>query len=79
MLKIGDKVRAKSNYRDEQLNEFAPSTTQTVTETKDVSHLIGTSGLWVKTNLENDWIDAGWFLKITECPHCKGTGILCHE
>lgn len=66
MLQVGDKVRAKDNYRDEQLGEYAPYEVQTVTETKDVSGTYGTSGLWIKTNLESDWIDAAWFEKLED-------------
>lgn len=68
MFKVGDKVKAKGNYRDEQLGEFAPSVVQQIVEVRAVT-LAGTSGQWVKTDIENDWIDAAWFSAVEHSVH----------
>lgn len=69
MWKVGDFVQLKDNPWDEQIPEDIEryhklkSKAQEVTEVKDVSHLEGTSGQWVKTDLIDDWTDSNWFKK----------------
>ncbi len=65
---IGDKVVLCGCPYDEQIPEEAEKfsrlvrTIQTVTDVKDTSHIYGTSGQWVKTDLEPDWTDGAWFI-----------------
>jgi len=65
VFKVGDVVKAERNYRDEQLGHYAPTCEQTITEVKKVDS-VGTSGQWVKTNMEDDWIDSAWFLIVKD-------------
>ena len=77
MFNVGDKVVASGNYKDEQLGEFATSDVQTVVEVKEVGYP-GTSGQWIKTDKEKDWVDSAWFVSaqqsmhLTCFPQCKG-------
>jgi hypothetical protein len=61
MFKIGQKVRLIDNPLDEQFGEFIPLGIKTIIDTKDVTHIPGTSGQWVKIEEYDDWIDAPWF------------------
>lgn len=61
MFKKGQQVRLLSNPLDEQLGEFIPIGVKTITDIKDVSHIKGTSGQWVKIAEHNDWIDSTYF------------------
>ena len=62
---VDDRVVIEGNPDDEQLGQIANNTQiHIVTEIKDVSHLKGSSGQWIKTNIRNsDWTDSGWFVK----------------
>ena len=64
-LKVGDRVIARGNYRDEQLGQYNYQGVQVITEVKRVNYP-GTSGLWVKTDKETDYIDAVWFMPAKE-------------
>lgn len=61
MFKIGEQVRLITNPLDEQLGEFIPIGIKTIIDVKDVSHIEGTSGQWVKIAEHNDWIDSTYF------------------
>jgi hypothetical protein len=61
MFEIGDKVMLNENPLDEQLGEFIPLGIKTIIDVKDVSHIEGTSGQWVKIEGHNDWIDSTYF------------------
>ncbi len=64
---IGDKVTLKGNPYDEQIADEmktyanVKAAVQTVTEVKDVRHMAGTSGWWIKTDVMRDWTSIGWF------------------
>ncbi len=68
-FKKEDKVKLKGCPYDEQIPEelekFIGLTNkiQIVTEILDVSNLKGTSGQWIKTNYEKEWIDSVWYKK----------------
>jgi len=64
MFKIGDKVNLKANPLDEQRGEFIALGEKIIIDVKDVSHIKGTSGQWVKIAEHNDWIDSPWFERI---------------
>ena len=57
----GQKVRLTKNPLDEQLGEYMQLKTYTIESVKDVRHMEGTSGQWVKTDKYNDWIDSSFF------------------
>ena len=61
-FRVGDSVVARGNYQDEQLGHHAPTGDRTITKVKDVPYS-GTSGQWVQTDRESDWVDAAWFEK----------------
>lgn len=61
MFKIGQQVELISNPLDEQLGEFIPIGVKTILDVKDVRHIKGTSGQWVKIKEHKDWIDSGYF------------------
>ena len=67
MFKVGNNVILNGCPFDEQIPEEAMryavvnNKIQVITHIKDVSHLEGTSGQWVKTNFIGDWIDGAWF------------------
>jgi len=65
-MKTGQKVILKRNPLDEQLGESITLGIKTITDTKDVSHLKGTSGLWVKIEGHDDWIDSACFAEMTD-------------
>lgn len=64
---IGDKVVLNGCPYDEQIASEAmkyaerKDVVQIITGVKDTSDMEGTSGQWVKTDLESDWIDSAWF------------------
>lgn len=61
-FKVGDKVRAIGNYEDEQQGHYADTTSiRTVTEVKDTSALESTTGQWIKTDTNEEWVDSAWF------------------
>lgn len=66
-FKIGDKVILKGCPYDEQIPEEMEkfielaSKTQTITAIKDVDEA-GTTGQWVKTDLEPVWMDKTWYM-----------------
>jgi hypothetical protein len=60
-FKIGDQAKLISNPLDEQLGEFITLGVKTITDVKDVSHMEGTSGQWVKIAEHNNWIDSSYF------------------
>lgn len=62
----GNLVVATGNYRDEQQGEVSPTAVQRVLEVQNTTE-DGTSGQWIKTDLESDWLDAAWFklVKVT--------------
>ena len=60
-FKIGDQAELISNPLDEQLGEFITLGVKTITDVKDVSHMEGTSGQWVKIAEHNNWIDSSYF------------------
>ena len=60
-FKVGDEVVAVGNYRDEQLGQFAYTGKQQVLHVRDLGGELGTSGQWIKTNMESGWIDSAWF------------------
>lgn len=62
-LKVGDLVIPVGNCRDEQVGQCVSRNTQTVTKIKKVKYE-GTSGQWVQTNTEKEWVDASWFKKV---------------
>ena len=64
MFTIGEQVTLKKNPLDEQLGESIELGTKTITDIKDVSHMKGTSGQWVKISEHNDWIDSTYFEKL---------------
>lgn len=59
-FKVGDCVIATGEYKDEQLGQFTCTEVQVVVAVKKVTEE-GTSGQWIKTDVERDWIDSGWF------------------
>ena len=59
-FKIGDQAKLISNPLDEQLGEFITLGVKTITDVKDVSHMEGTSGQWVKIAEHNNWIDSSY-------------------
>ncbi len=61
MFKKGEQARLLSNPLDEQLGESIATGVKTITDTKDVTHIKGTSGQWVKIAEHNDWIDSAYF------------------
>jgi len=64
-FKIGDNATITKNPLDEQLFENIQGKKVEITDVKDTSHMLETSGQWVKTNIHNDWIDSSYF-KIDE-------------
>lgn len=64
MFSIGDKAKLLRNPLDEQLGESISLGEKTIVDVKDVSHLSGTSGQWVKIPEHNDWIDSSYFSKV---------------
>ena len=60
-FKIGNQAELISNPLDEQLGEFITLGVKTITDVKDVSHMEGTSGQWVKIAEHNNWIDSSYF------------------
>lgn len=65
-FKIGQIVRLIKNPLDEQLGEHIPLGNKTIIDVKDVSHIKGTSGQWVKITEYNHWIDSAYFVPVTE-------------
>ena len=60
MIEIGDYVKARGNYWDEQLGEHAYMDIQRVTDVNDAPY-----GRLVKVDHEkNEWISVGWFDKV---------------
>jgi hypothetical protein len=74
MFKTGDKARLIKNPLDEQLGDYIPLGIKTITHTKDVSHIKGTSGQWVKISEHHDWIDSIYF-ETHRCNWCGGSCI----
>ena len=64
MFLIGDKAKLLRNPLDEQLGKFIPTGDKVITDVKDMSHVSGTSGQWVKIEEHKDWIDSSYFEKI---------------
>jgi hypothetical protein len=66
-IKFGCEIKLKDNPFDEQIaSEFTKylsikNEVQKIIEVKDVSHLEGTSGKWIKTNVSTDYIDIAWY------------------
>ncbi len=60
-FKIGETATLKKNPLDEQLGEYIPLGEKIIIDIKDVSHIKGTSGQWVKIEEHNDWIDSTYF------------------
>ena len=60
-FKIGDQAKLISNPLDEQLGEFIPIGVKTIIDVKDVSHIEGSSGQWVKIAEHNNWISSSYF------------------
>ena len=63
MFEIGEQARLIKNPLDEQLGQFIPLGIKTIIDVKDVRHIKGTSGQWVKIAEYSDWIDSAWFEK----------------
>jgi hypothetical protein len=61
MYNIGQQVRLIRNPLDEQLNESIPVGIKMIIDVKDVNHIKGTSGQWIKISEYNDWIDSSYF------------------
>ena len=67
MFKVNDNVVLSGCPYDEQISGEAmkyasmKDKAQVVTEVKDASGVEGTSGQWIKTDKEPDWIDAYWY------------------
>ena len=66
MFSIGQKVKLIKNPLDIQLGQYIPLGIKIITDVKDVSHIKGTSGQWLKISEYNDWIDSSYFRNITE-------------
>ena len=70
MFKVGDKVKFSGCPFDEQIAGEAmryanmKDKVQTVTEVRDTSKVHGTTGQWIKTDLNPEWIDKFWFKAI---------------
>lgn len=62
-FEIGDQAILSENPLDIQLGEFIPIGLKTIVDVKDVSHIKGTSGQWVKIAEYHDWIDSTFFKK----------------
>lgn len=60
-MKTGQLVMMRRNPLDEQLGESIALGLKLITDTKDVSGMEGTSGLWVKIEGHDDWIDSSYF------------------
>ncbi len=61
-FQIGEQVRLVTNPLDEQLGEYINLGVKTVIDVKDVNHMEGTSGQWVKiAGWHIDWIDSSYF------------------
>ncbi|MFQ5686189.1 MAG: hypothetical protein ACE5GV_05960 [Candidatus Scalindua sp.] len=71
LLCVGDIVRLSGCPYDEQIPEEMEKFSQlfnikqTVIEIKDVSGEEGSTGQWVKTDKEPNWIDKAWYYKDT--------------
>jgi hypothetical protein len=63
-FEIGDKANLLRNPLDEQLGEFIVLGEKIIIDVKDVSHIAGTSGQWVKIKEHNDWICSSYFKKL---------------
>jgi hypothetical protein len=63
-MRTGQLVKLKRNPLDEQLGESIELGLKLITDTKDVSGVEGTSGLWVKIEGHNDWIDSSYFEEV---------------
>jgi len=67
LLKVGDKVKFIGCPYDEQISEELEkwynikNQIHTIVEVKDTSDMNGTTGQWVKTDLEPEWIDKVWY------------------
>ena len=61
---VGETARLTSNPLDEQLGESIPLGFKVINDIKDVSHIVGTSGQWVKIAEYDDWIDSTYFKPI---------------
>jgi hypothetical protein len=65
-FKVGDKVIGTGNPHDEQIeeevvrNEQHRTKVQTVTDVMD-STMRGTSGQWIRTDIEHEWMDSLWY------------------
>ena len=64
MFKKGDQALLLKNPLDIQLGEFIPTGVKVITDVKDVRHIKGTSGQWVKIAEHDDWIDSTYFTQI---------------
>jgi hypothetical protein len=67
-FQIGDVAHLDRNPLDEQLGEFINTGPKLIIGVKDVSHLQGTSGQWVKIEEYGEWIDSSYFSPIDKSP-----------
>ena len=70
-FKIGDKVKLYGCPYDEQIPEGLQKyiklkdKIQTITNIRQSSSF---TGIWIKTDMEQEWIDIYWYVKINESP-----------
>lgn len=75
-FKVGDQVVLRANpYDDELLEDHSLEmvSIQNVLEVMDTCHIPGTTGQWIKTTLEREWIDSDWYMKVD--PKKKPVGL----
>jgi hypothetical protein len=58
---VGDRVKVTAEFVEVMPGrDYELAGASVVTETKNVGHLYGTTGQWLKTDAGLDWIDAHW-------------------
>lgn len=66
MLRVGDTVRTRDNYACDGMENQVYMGIATVTAVKVPENTHGTTGQWIKTTHETEWVDKAWFVKVEE-------------